>query len=114
MKLMTKEIEKRTPALYATDNVLVKDKVATARFFNPVGAGTWYMLELDPKSGTAFGLCHICEWELGYFDINELQTIKLSFGLGIERDICFKPAKLGEIGEVAEYLGRFSEIERTA
>ena len=104
MKLLTKTVEKMTPAIGDTENIAIGEKTATARFFNPVGHGTWYMIEMDPKTGEAFGMCHIFEWELGYFDLTELQSLKLPMGLGIERDICFQPTKLKEIGEIEEYF----------
>ena len=96
MKLLTKEIIRRTPKLNATDGV--KDKVATAKFFNPVGRGTWYMVEYDPDLRLAFGYCELFgEYELGYFSLNELETLRLPLGMKIERDLYFKPQKLSEI-----------------
>ena len=50
MKLMTKEIEKKLPKLYETENIPVEDKVAVVKYFNPCGAGTWYGIEYDPDA----------------------------------------------------------------
>lgn len=58
-----------------------------AKFFNPCGPGTWYMTEYDPEERLAFGLCVIHEAELGYFSLDELESIELMAGLGIERDL---------------------------
>ena len=35
--------------------------------------------------------------EFGYFTLKELESIKLPFGLTIERDIYFEPTKLNEL-----------------
>jgi len=40
-------------------------------------------LEYDPEEKLAFGLCVIHEPELGYFSIEELESIELQWGLGI-------------------------------
>ena len=93
MKLLTKEILNKVPALYAQDGK-GEEAIAYAKFFNPAGAGTWYMTEYSPEDGTAFGLCIIQESELGYFSIPELESLKLPFGLKIERDLHFKPTPI--------------------
>jgi len=69
------------------------------------------MIEMDPKTREAFGMRHIFEWELGYFDLTEMQTLKLPLGLGIERDICFTPTKLCGIEEIAECFKRDRQEE---
>lgn len=95
-KMLTAEIIKKTPALYAQDGK-GQEAIAYAKFFNPCGSHTWYMSEYDPTEGRAFGkvVSQMCpEGELGYFSIPELQAIKLQFGLYIERDLHFKPKPL--------------------
>ena len=93
MKLLTKEILSKVPALYSQENE-GSDAIAYAKVFNPTGAGTWYMTEYNPEDGTAFGKCIIHEEEIGYFSIPELESITLRFGLKIERDIHFTPKPL--------------------
>tara|TARA_R100001510_G_scaffold13284_1_gene10536 strand:- start:9 stop:302 length:294 start_codon:yes stop_codon:yes gene_type:complete len=95
VKLITKEIRKKTPYLYGTEDK--KDKIATAKFFNPCGVGTWYLIELDEDENQAFGLVDLHEKEYGYFSIKELESIKLHFGLKIERDKFFKPTAIDKI-----------------
>ena len=60
------------------------------KLFNPCGAGTWLLSELDPdEPDIAFGLADLgmdCA-ELGSVSLDELRSIPLPFGLGIERDI---------------------------
>ena len=48
MKLMTKAIEKKIPALYATEGISEPNKRAFVKFFNPMGSATWYGVEYDP------------------------------------------------------------------
>ena len=38
------------------------------------------------------------EKELGYFSLNEIEQIKGSMGLSVERDISFQPTKLKDLG----------------
>ena len=96
MKLLTKEIMKKLPKLYATENIELLDKVVICKFFNPCGVGTWYAIEGQEEDGDFifFGLVDLHEKEFGYFSLNELQAIKLPFGLSIERDIHFSSEKV--------------------
>jgi len=91
MKLITKAIEKSTPALYANENKTTAEVAVTAKFFFPYGIGTWYMTEYDPKTRIAFGLCDIGFPELGYFTIDELEANR------IERDMYFTPTSLESV-----------------
>ena len=87
MKLMTKAIEKKLPALYATDGAAEKEVIA--KFFNPGGIGTWYVFEgnkLPDGDYEFFGLVDLHVKELGYFRLSELAEFRGRFGLGIERD----------------------------
>lgn len=97
MKLMTKTIEKQIPALYAQDG---KGEEATVyvKFFNPCGRGTWFATEYDPEQRLFFGYAEIFpgEGELGYFSLDELETVKGSLGIGIERDLHFGKMTLKE------------------
>ena len=95
MKLITKTIEKKLEShpLYSTDGNTVKDVLV--KFFNPCGAGTWYVFEAE-KHGNDwefFGLVDLYEKELGYFTLSELESLKLPFGLSIERDMYFDNKK---------------------
>jgi hypothetical protein len=98
MKLITKEIEeaiKNTP-YGSTEDVELDDKKVIARFFNPTGAGTWYVLEDDDwKNGrVVFGAATLgYGLELGSISIDELESLKLPLGLTIERDISVEPFK---------------------
>ena len=48
MKLLTKELEKKLPSLYAQDGK-GDEAIAYAKFFDPCGSWTWYVTEYDPK-----------------------------------------------------------------
>ena len=96
MKLLTQENRKKLPPLYAQEKV--EDPMVYVKFFDPTGVATWYILEFDGQD-TFFGYCDLgmgCP-ELGYVSLTELQSVKGSFGLGIERDRYFKPQPLSGI-----------------
>jgi len=80
------------------------------KLFNPCGAATWLLTELDPEDpDIVFGLCDLgfgCP-ELGSVRLSELEGVKLMGGaLGIERDILFKASKsLSAYADEARALG---------
>ena len=92
MKLLTKEIEKKLLAnpLYSGEGEKNHERQVVAKFFNPSGAGTWYVTEGEQQGDDwlFFGLADLHEAELGYFTLSELSSIKCPpFGLPIERDL---------------------------
>ena len=95
MKLLTKEIEKKLPALYETENVSTADKKLVVKFFG--GIWTWYGVEYDADQELFFGFVDGYEKEWGYFSLAELKKNKTSFGLGVERDMYFKAIKFSEL-----------------
>lgn len=91
MRLITKTIAAKIPALYAQDGKGM-DAICHLKLFVPWGGETYYITELNPATGEAFGLAvtPICpEGEFGYFNLNEMQTVRGPLGLGIERDLHF-------------------------
>ena len=102
--LMPDSTKKQLPKLYATEKQLIGDRTAYARYFFPMGAYTAYMLEYDPKERIGFGAVTMgYGWELGYMSLKEMEEVKIH-GLGIERDLYFKPTKLHEIAELEELV----------
>jgi hypothetical protein len=99
VKLMTKAVEKSLPKLYATEGVLMGDKIAKVKYFDPMTQWTWYGIEYDGKD-EFFGYVCGFENELGYFYLSELKSIKCPWGLSIERDIYFKPTKVAELSRL--------------
>jgi len=99
MKLLTKEIEE----LFANSGDLseksMEEITVICKFFNPVGVGTWWLYErLDDDVFMAFVLLDDPMFaELGTVSLSELESLKLPLGLGIERDLSFKPTNLKEI-----------------
>jgi len=87
---MTKELEEQFAKVGNQEEVKAEDKIVVAKYFNPAGRGTWYATEYNKDEKLFFGYVslfgdHNDEW--GYFSLEELQEIELSFGLGIERDL---------------------------
>ena len=96
MQLLTDKIKSILPALYSTEDIPCDEKKIVCKFFNPVGSQTWLIAEGDEQVNGGwlfFGYCDLGfgspEW--GYVTLAELQSVKLPFGLGIERDIYFSP-----------------------
>lgn len=88
MMLITKEIRRNLPELYANETKSPEEIKVPLKLFNPVGAATWYITELDGDGRMAFGYCDLgfgCP-ELGYVDMEEIKSVRLPFGLSIERD----------------------------
>ena len=98
MKLFTKAIRDKLVSNHRQQDG-TKSFRAVVKLFNPTGAGTWYLSELNPETNVAFGVCQIHEKEFGYVSIDELSEYKGAFGLGIERDKYFKPTKLEDLYE---------------
>ena len=96
MKLLTKELEAKLPPLYSQDGK-GDDALALVKFFTPDSSWTWYATEYDPVERVFFGLVDGLEKELGYFSLDELESIKGPLGLAIERDIYFEPTKLQDL-----------------
>ena len=101
MKLLTKELEAKIPALYSFDKVatvlddgtISPPRTFACKFFNPMGAGTWYVMEGEKQEDgdwRFYGYVELLEKEWGYFMLSDLQSVSVGFGLGIERDIYFE------------------------
>ena len=91
MKLLTKALEKKLPALHsATGKAFVK-------WFAPDANWTWYVMEYDPKTGECFGLVDGLEKEFGYFTLNQVQEVRGKFGLPVERDLLFETTDVEEL-----------------
>ena len=103
MKLLTAEIIERFRRTGFQDSG--ENPLVIAKFFDPTGSATWYATEYDPEDGRFFGFVAGMALDAsGFFSLDELQSVTLKFGLGIERDILFKPTKAHEIPEIKAYL----------
>ncbi len=103
MMLLTKENRRTLPKLRSTEDQ-GDDAIVQVKFFDPCGSWTWYATEGEPildEDGNEidfqfFGLVDGFEKELGYFNLNELASVKNRFGLGIERDRYFDRKRIGD------------------
>ncbi|RWX68863.1 DUF2958 domain-containing protein, partial [Mesorhizobium sp. M2A.F.Ca.ET.039.01.1.1] len=89
MILITDELRARLLANGAAETET--DHVPVVKLFNPVGAATWLLTELDADGDTLFGLCDLGFGfpELGSVSLAELASVKGPLGLGVERDLSF-------------------------
>lgn len=124
MKLLTKTIAGQIPGIYSTDGVPFAEKRAVAKFFDPTGRATWFVFEGDVQRemnpgfeslplnmASASDLVQFdvrffgyvvsplgpdCD-EMGYFTLSELQSVRLRFGLRVERDTFFRPETMANL-----------------
>jgi Protein of unknown function (DUF2958) len=108
MELLTPPLRKRLLANGAHRG----DHVPVVKFFNPLGAATWLVTELDTDEDTLFGLADLglgCP-ELGSVSLSELASVRLPLGLGIARDLHFAARHpLSVYAAAARAQGRITE-----
>ena len=95
--LLDPESREKLPPLYSGEEIGVM-AIALVKFFTPDSNWTWYASEFDGED-LFFGLVSGFEVELGYFLLSELQSVKGSLGLPIERDLYYEPKTLKELME---------------
>jgi hypothetical protein len=88
------------PPLYSQENT--PDPIIHARYFDPTGEFTWYVLEYserapDGAERLCFGWVDGFDMELGYFSIAELESTPVRLGLRIERDLYFTPCPVSKV-----------------
>ena len=112
MELITPELRK---LLFANGEASREnphfDPYPVVKWFNPCGAATWLITELDPgDDDLAYGLCDLGLGtpEIGVVSVRELHSIRLIGGaLGIERDLYWTANKpLSEYARLARLAGR--------
>jgi hypothetical protein len=95
MKLITKAIENAFKKQGDTSEKEMKDIKIVCKLFNPCGAGTWYLYEKDNNDPDIYwcfaNLGDPYYAECGTVSLSELLSIKLPFGMSIERDLSFEP-----------------------
>ena len=93
MELIPKEIKEQIPSLYATENQ--NNPTVFVKLF--LDSWTWYITELSIDGDIAFGyVVSSFGAELGYFSLEEIKGLR-TLGIGVERDLEFKPTKLSII-----------------
>lgn len=109
MNLLTPDLRVR---LLANGRRRDVDNVPVMKFLNPLGEGVWLATELDPDGNTLFDLADLGCPELGSFSLDELESIRLPFGSGIERDILFQTqAPISVWAETARQAGSIRAAE---
>jgi hypothetical protein len=86
------------------------DFAPVVKLFDPCGAATWLLTEIDPDDNTvAWGLCDLGMGfpEFGTVSMTELAAYRGRLGLGIERDLHFKAR-----GPISAYINAASKASR--
>jgi hypothetical protein len=94
MMLLTKELRRKLPPLYTTEND--PDPLLIVKFFYPDFSWTWYASEFDGDD-LFFGVVDGYERELGYFRLSDLLTNRGAWGSPVERDRWFTPCRLSQL-----------------
>jgi len=94
--LIPKEIRETIPDLYGS--VATNDPIAYIKLFTPDSNWTWYIIEFSKEDkNTCYGYVEGFEKELGYFSLEEIESIRGILDLHIERDTSFQPTLLSII-----------------
>lgn len=93
MKLITKKILKKATSQYELGTDMNQEIVA--KFFDPYGSWTWFLMNMDPKDEDyCWGIVDGFSVETGSFSIKELEEVESPFGgPRIERDKFWSPRK---------------------
>jgi len=95
-KLIPDTLLAKLPNLYETEND--NNPFCYIKLFTPDSNWTWYIIEISKEDkNTCFGYVIGHESELGYFSLAELEGVKGSLGLAVERDTSFSPVCLSEV-----------------
>ena len=97
MKLLTDELRARLPPLYSQE--AEADPIVYAKFFLPGTGWTWYVTEGIPREDDFlfFGFVVGLESEFGYFVLSELESVRTSLVVGVERDLTFREGRLTDV-----------------
>jgi hypothetical protein len=94
MELIPQNLLKTIPKLYETEEQ--NNPIVYVKLF--LDGWTWHITELSIDGDIAFGyVVSPFGAELGYFSLEEIKGIRGNLGLGVERDLSFKPTKLSSI-----------------
>jgi len=92
MELLTKEILEAFKKQGDTSQKHVEEIKIICKYFNPVGAGTWYCYEYNKEEKIFWCFADLgmpdCA-ECGTVSLEELMNLELPFELKIERDMYF-------------------------
>jgi len=95
-KLIPQTLLSDIPDLYETEGSL--NPICHVKLFTPDSNWTWYIIEFSKADvKTCYGYVQGLESELGYFTLEELESVRGSLGLAIERDLSFHPTPFSTI-----------------
>jgi hypothetical protein len=97
MELLTEELKKLLPPLYAQEHE--KDPMVYIKFFTPASNWTWYATEGSQQDDDFlfFGYVIGFEREWGYFSLAEFPNSVGPSVPWVERDLYFEPARFSEV-----------------
>jgi len=95
MELLTKEILEKFRATGSQEHI--PDPLIVVKYFTPWTNWTWYATEFDEAEWIFFWYVVGQESEWGYFSLEELRSVRSSFGLAIERDLHFVGKHISEV-----------------
>ena len=115
MRLFNKTIDRQLFKQYSLGSDLSKQEVV-AKIFNPMGAGTWFILNSDPQDPDYLWAIVDLGYgaEVGSVSRSELENYRGRFGLGFERDLSFDPINAEELYQglrQGEYYSHGGETE---
>jgi len=95
-KLIPQTLLSNIPDLYNTEGET--NPLCYVKLFTPDSCFTWYIIELSKNdTNTCYGYVQGLESELGYFTLEELESVHGSLGLSVERDLSFEPTRFSTI-----------------
>jgi hypothetical protein len=97
MELLTEELRARLPPLYSQE--AEEEPMVYAKFFLPGTGWTWYVTEGGEQEGDFlfFGFVVGFDSEFGYFLLSELESVRSTLGLTVERDLAFTEGRLIDV-----------------
>ncbi len=96
MTLIPQSLLHTIPDLYESEEA--PDPICHVKLFLPNTNWTWYVTELSRQDqNLCFGYVIGLENELGYFTLEELESLQGSLGISVERDESFQPIPLSKI-----------------
>jgi hypothetical protein len=109
MKIITKEIQDAFNKQGFCGNKKPEDIKIVVKLFNPTGGETWYLYEQEDEN-IYWGFVNLGDPEMsecGTVSMQELMGFRGRFGLGIERDMHFKPLSksLKEVMDIVQSGG---------
>ena len=100
MKLLTAKVKETLPSLYSQDDVA--DPICVLKCFTPDSSFSWFIIEGSQQEDGdwlffAKVVSHLCpEGELGYVLLSQLEQVRGSLGLQVERDLYWQAKPISQ------------------